>query len=257
MSNIMRQTGRSTGVVQIPDAPPIVSSDPQEQAAYEQKLREKEAHQNDALQAAYGNVLEKAKEEGDRIAQKMMIHARKERGEILAQAQQEAEDIRKKAYQEGYQAGADAKAADIEKALANLDESVREVKQAQEEFHASMAASVQDFALEVASHLLSYTIEKDPFVLKELVDAALEEVKDTAWVTLEISDQLPELVEALEKEYAKTRPGRARIEVRARELPKDAVLLNTPDGVIDATLSRQLANLRDGFDRQRLQTETK
>lgn len=254
MSKLMRPNGQSAGVVRIPDAPAPVKQKNEPSQGQSAQSRQ-QAAQDAELRQMYAGVLQRANEEGERLAQKMMLHARKERGELLAQAQREAEALKAAARAEGYAAGVDEKAAKIEQTLAAVAESVRQLQADQELFFTQLAANVQEFALDIASHLMSRTLEKDELALKDLADAALEGVKDTAWVTLEVSEKLPGLVALLEKEYAKSRPGRARIEVRARDLPPDAVILNTPDGIVDATLSRQLENLREGFERTRLQAD--
>ncbi|MDO5601272.1 MAG: FliH/SctL family protein [Oscillospiraceae bacterium] len=253
MSKLMRPARQSAGVVQIPDAP--VMAKRKDAAAPSPQEAQRQAVQEAELQQIYANVIQRAKEDGERFAQTIVAHARKDREQMLAEAQREGQTLKEAARAEGYAAGTEEKAKEIEETLRRVESSIRQMQKDQEQFFEALSSSVQEFALDIAGHLMARTLEKDEQVLKDLADAALEDVKDTAWVTLEVSEQLPGLVALLEKEYAKSRPGRARIEVRARELPADAVILNTPDGVIDATLSRQLENLREGFGRLKLQAD--
>ncbi len=78
-----------------------------------------------------------------------------------------------------------------------------------------------------------------------LVREAVSTVKNADWISVEVSDQLPGLVEKLKQEFAAWKS----IQVSGIGLPVDGCFVNTPDGVVEASASVQLENLKILFEK--------
>lgn len=235
-------------VIQIPDMPQPPLEEILPQPGEQADVESAEQYAQRIMQNAQ-DILDKAQSDADKISQRMLIHARKERGEILTAAQSEAEELKKQAYTEGYNAGAAQKAADIDTAIQSLTAAIEQLTKAQEEYFTEYSSSLKYLASEIAGKVIQKTVDRDDSVIAEMVKAAVEDIKDTEWVTAEISDKLTNAAPLLEREFQKVRPGRARVEVKRVDSDKLTVILRTPDGVIDASVPVQLENLNEYFRR--------
>lgn len=81
-----------------------------------------------------------------------------------------------------------------------------------------------------------------------LVKAAISTVKKSKWITVEISEQMAGLIQKLEQELRSV--GDDKVDVRPIDAPVGVCHVDTPDGVIDASLETQLENLRLYFEQE-------
>lgn len=254
MSKVIRPVSDTAAdnIIQIPDAslPPVSLPNTSQPGLVSQDFADEDGEEycRKIMQNAQ-DILDKAQQDAEKFSQRMLIHARKERGEILTAAQSEAENIKKQAYTEGYNAGASRKAADIDEALQSLNQAVVQLTEAQERYFAKYSAALKFLACEIAGKIICRRIEDDDSAVADMVLQAVESVKDVEWVTVEISEKLTKACPMLEREFQKVRPGRPRVEVKKADCDKLTVILRTPDGVLDASVPVQLDNLNEYFRR--------
>ena len=202
----------SDEVVQIPDAPlpPAEQQEEEIPESNEQQLVTEEQIRHTIEK----NALEKANE----MSHKILQSARLEREALIAQAQEDTKRIRIEAQQSAYQKVLEEKHQQIDECISRVNLLLEDLQKQQ-----------QSFLQQYEDGLFS------------LVSA----VKNADWIGVEISDQLPKLVEALKQEFAAWQS----IQVSAVGLPVDGCLVNTPDGVVDASASVQLENLKALFEK--------
>lgn len=188
-----------------------------------------------------------AKEQAEEIAQKVLQSAKSERARLVDQARADAEKIREESRRQGYQDGLEEKRQSIEKRLGELDRLMERLQQDQERFLKQYEEGLFALALEIAQKVLDESITLDGSLMRPLVQKAVSAAKNAEWISVEVSSRLPGLAEELKKELA----GRAdlpRLDVTAAEMPPGGCMVQTPEGIIDASVGTQLENLKGLFD---------
>lgn len=185
-----------------------------------------------------------AKQEMEELSRRILKKAGDEAAQITRAAQEKAEALRTAAQQEGYRDARAEKAQQIADRIGQVDRTLAGLAQRQEVFFADYAKQLESLAVSVAEKIMADTIEADPTRMAKLVMQAIGSVKTEDWVTVEVSEKLPELVEYLKSEYAETL-NRRQIELSPEDLPKDACIIQTAAGITDASIATQLGNLRE------------
>ena len=89
-------------------------------------------------------------------------------------------------------------------------------------------------------------IEEDDKMLEKLVLQTVSEVKNTAWLDVEISEKLITVIDYIRDELDKS-GGKGRVTVTPKACPKDTCRVNTEEGTIVSTVTVQAENLRNLF----------
>lgn len=187
---------------------------------------------------------EAKKQEMEELSRRILKKAGDEAAQITQAAQEKAEALRTAAQQEGYRDARAEKAQAIAGRIEQVDRTLAELARRQEQFFAGYTKQLESLAVSVAEKILADTVEADPTRMAKLVMQAIGSVKTEDWMTVEISEQLPELVEYLKREYAETL-ARRQIDFSPEELPKGACIIQTAAGITDASIATQLGNLRE------------
>lgn len=187
---------------------------------------------------------EAARQEREELSRRILKKAGDEAAQITRAAQEKAEALRAAAQKEGYRDARAEKAQAIAERIEQVDRTLAQMARRQEAFFADYAKQLESLAVSVAEKILADTVEADPKRMAKLVMQAISSVKTEDWVTVEVSEQLPELVEYLRREYAETL-SRRQIEFSPEDLPKDACIIQTAAGITDASIATQLGNLRE------------
>lgn len=187
---------------------------------------------------------EAAKQEMEELSRRILKKAGDEAARITRAAQEKAEALRTAAQQEGYRDARAEKAEAIAEHLRQVDSTLAQLAERQQQFFADYRGQLESLAVSVAEKILADTIEEDPTRMAKLVMQAIASVKTEDWMTVEISERLPELAEYLRREYAETLAKR-QIELSPEDLPKDACIIQTAAGITDASIATQLGNLRE------------
>ena len=187
---------------------------------------------------------EAARQEREELSRRILKMAGDEAARITQAAQEKAEALRTAAQQEGYRDARAEMAQAIAGRIEQVDRTLAQMARRQEAFFADYSKQLESLAVNVAEKILADTIEADPKRMAKLVMQAIGSVKTEDWVTVEVSEQLPELVEYLQSEYAETL-SRRQIEFSPEDLPKDACIIQTAAGITDASIATQLGNLRE------------
>lgn len=225
-------------VVQIPDISPPVQC----QAVEEEIQSEPSPSVEQSRQILEENSLKQAEE----ISRKILQSAREERQKILDNAQAEAQRLREQACEEGRSSAREAKRQDIEACLSQLNALMDELQQEQQAFLRQYEDGLSSLALDIAEKIIGNSIREHPNEMLELVQKAVSSVKNVDWISVNVSEKMPALVEQLKKELPSWTDAQ-HTDVVASDLPVDSCVIHTPNGVVDASVSTQIGNLKSLF----------
>ena len=142
--------------------------------------------------------------------------------------------------------GARTQIAEIRGCISRLEEKVSQLEGAQAGFVAEYEQNLKWMALEIASKVLGKRIEEDDTEMASLVKEAVNTVWGAKWITVEISDAMPGLLDLLAKNLHLA-DGGSRVEVHPVQAPAGTCIIDTPSGLIDASVYTQLENLKEYF----------
>lgn len=166
--------------------------------------------------------------------------------EIEARVAQRVEQLRGQLRQEVYGEVLAEKSAEVSRQLEKVDAALLQMQQEQTQFMEQFRDRLAALSLDIAEKLVLRKIEADDMFLSELVTKTVSSLKNSEWITVGVSDQLVDLVSYLRSEFKN--PEYGNVEVAARYYPTDTCILETDGGVVDATISEQVANLKKEFD---------
>lgn len=190
---------------------------------------------------------EQSRQKAEELAQRILQSARTERERMLEQTQAEAARLREEARQAAYQAAYAEKEGELRGKLSELDRLMERLQQDQQDFLRQYREGLSGLALEIAQKLIDESIAAHQELMKPLVQKAVSAVKNAEWISVQVSDRLPGLAEELKKELA-GRNGLPPVDVIAGDGPAGSCVVHTPEGILDASVSTQLENLRSLFE---------
>lgn len=210
---------------------------------FQRELEEKE----EAARKRIERLTQEAKEQAEAMSQKILQSAKSERARMMEQAQADVGRIREEAYRKGREEALSEKRVELEGKLRELDRLMERLSQDQESFLRQYQEGLSALSLEIAQKVLDEAVMADDTLMRPLVRKAVASVKNAEWISVEVSSSLPGLVEGLRKELA-GRPDLPRLDVQGSDLPPGGCRVHTPEGMVDASVSTQLGNLKSLFD---------
>lgn len=212
-----------------------------------EKLQQELDAKEEAAKKRIERLTREAKEQAEAMSQKILQSAKSESNRIMEQAQADVGRIREDAYRKGREEGLTEKRVEIESKLSELDRLMEQLSQEQESFLRQYQEGLAALSLEIAQKVLDEAVMADDTLMRPLVRKAVSSVKNAEWISIEVSGKLPGLVEGLKKELA-GRPDMPRLDVQGSDLPPGGCRVHTPEGMVDASVSTQLGNLKSLFD---------
>lgn len=157
---------------------------------------------------------------------------------LVSRAKEEAEEIRKNAYNEGYKSGIDQAENDIN----NLQEEIKKYMNAKDEVFQYIAPDILEISYDIAKKIIKQEIETNPQVIFNTIIDILKNVsKGEPKITIKVNpddvkfikEQLPEKIETLNID--------SQIGIVADpSLKRGDCKFYTNNGVVDATIETQL-----------------
>ena len=250
MPKVIRQTNTAAcdQVVQIPDALPPLPQPPAPLITEDGDTVVFEERAEDQLPEISPQQL--AEEQAQELTKRLMQTARGEGERILQAAREEAEKLREEAAKQGYRQALEEKQQEISSQLAELNALMQTLQQRQEAFFETYQNGLTTLSIEIAQKVLGSLIREQETLLLPLVEQAMATVKNEEWITVQVSERMPVLVDYLKRDLLATGNAEGRtVEVQAADLPEGSCLIQTPEGVLDASVQTQLENLKTMFDR--------
>ena len=196
-------------------------------------------------------------------AELILNQAREEAEQILAQARQRAEaeqeEIRAGARDEGYREGyaqgiakaMDDSVRDREATAARLEKEVQafleKASLAREEMLLQSRDELLELCLSIAEKVVRVSLKSSSEVIVRMIQTATERMKRQEWVHIYISGcdarQLAQISPALTSTL-----GALSQHIKVVPMGDDesgTCIVETPDGIVDASVSTQMSNIRD------------
>lgn len=242
----LEEFGDGDEMADMDDLPPDMRA-PKAEVKAEKPVKKSEPSPIDFAQVQADAILAQAEQDAQEI-----------RDKALAEVQAEVEELKKQAHAEGYQAGfaqgiAEGRqegkvrmeqmaAAQEEEVTAFLKEAVRVRDQLLED----SKQELKELALAIAEKVIHVSLKSSGDILIRMIESATAKRRRCEWVQVYIADcdarasanTVPELTQAL-----------SRLSDRVRVIPmtgdeSGTCIIEMPDEIIDASVSTQLDNLR-------------
>lgn len=181
-------------------------------------------------------------------AQTILAKAQHRAIQLVSEAGEQAASIRASAQQQGYDAAFQSEFDNIVKCLSNANETVQTIQRSFEDYLGQYAAKLQQFSLEIASSIMKRKLTEDPLIMCDLVEHVMSTIKDAKWAVVALSKDLVPLIELLQSELPARCPTIASLEIEGKDIPVGRCIIDSSNGVIDASINEQLANLARRFE---------
>ena len=176
-------------------------------------------------------------------AEAVLAQAHSEKDRILNEASAQANQICSDAYNEGAKKGFEEKKTLLDNLAIYISNSIEEIKKERNEFFENYAKELKLLAVDICEKIISHKIEDDDMIMYGVIKDAVRYVRDTKWVKAEVASELSGYVDTLENELKAS--GQNVEFIFSDGIPKDSCILNTSNGLVVATVSEQIKNLRE------------
>ena len=196
-----------------------------------------------------------------------MLRDAAERAEkIINRANLEAEQIKKEAYDEGYNTGHQEGMADghraaqqqaeadfkmtIEKYQSAVAHSIIQIGEEREESFHRYLDELKDVAIAVAEKVIHISLETSGEIIKRMIIAEVEKMKKTEWIKIYIDKFDYEQLLSVDEDVA---ADLARISDNVKFVVQDKeslgyAVIETPSEMIDIGVSSQIDNIRENLN---------
>ncbi len=210
---------------------------------------------NDYSDKLYDSIINRAKDEAKIMSDTIIHSTLKDCTVMREQAEQEAKAAHQNALEEGYREGYDNGYAEgfheikskAEDTITSTKEALTALNAAYQQLNREYEQSLSNLAVEVASKILGAKLEEDPLAMTTLVKNAIAAAKGKKWITVSLSDKMPQLIEKVQNDGMIA--SQEHITIQAKELPPGGCIVETDENVIDASLLTQLETLRELMER--------
>lgn len=180
-------------------------------------------------------------------AEEILNKARCDADQIINDALKQGDEIKAQAKSEAFDEAFAQKSEIISQTLTKLYDTMEKIETEENSFIEEYEKTVSSFAVSIASSILKHELRIDPLAMCDLVENAMSTIKDAKWAVLTLSNELVPLVELLQSELAEKCATIARLDVLGKPVSKGTCLIDSPQGIVDASIDTQLRNLLHRF----------
>lgn len=165
---------------------------------------------------------------------------------VVSRAQEESENIKKSAFEEGYRKGLEQSKADID----NLNHEIKKFMNAKKDVFDYIAPDIMEISIDIAKKIIKKEVETDPQILiNTIIDVLKMVAKNEAKITIRIRPQVVQFVKDslpnLTYEYGID----TKITVVADPtIEEGGCILQTNNGIVDASISTQLEIIKKAME---------
>lgn len=241
---VMPEEGEGGFEAEEPMGAPVPLPEPEEYETYDEEYDEgPSGHAGGYGGGMHEEVLQSAMAEAGRIIEEAVHNAEARRNEILSGIEEEAEALRRQAYEEGKLEGISSVVGETRDLAAEIERMVATFEGERAGFEHEYEEQLKWLAFEIASKVLAKKVAQNDAEMLEMVSKAVQGVRNEAWVRVEVSAEMTHLIDRLMELFERDE----NISVQPARTDPGTVMIETPSGVIDASLKTQLANLREYF----------
>ncbi len=218
------------------------------------------------LEAGGEKLLDEWKEEGARLLEE----ARQEAARILNDSRAQAEEERRRAYEEGrregYKAGFEEGRAQAETELqdeirnqladfhADMKQALQSVDTAKENCLKTYLDELKNCAIAVGEKVIYISLKSSGEVIKQMIISATEKLKKTAWVKIYIDkydyDMMMEADAGVVDELSRLSDNIKFIVMDKEE--RGSCIVEMPEEIVDVSVNTQMSNIREILENIRL-----
>ena len=188
-------------------------------------------------------IIRGAMAEAGRILEDAVRKAEEQKAAKLAEVQYEADRMRQDAAVEGRREGMAEALDTVRQSAATIQNAIAAFEGERAGFEAEYEQQLKWLAIEIASKVLAKKVAQDDAEMTEMVEKAVQSVKNESWIRIEVAQEMTGLIDRLTALF----DGSGNVSVSPVPAEAGTVHIETPSGVVDASLRTQLANLRDYF----------
>lgn len=188
-------------------------------------------------------IVQGAMSEAARILEDAVKEAEASKTEVMARTRYEADKLRKEADEEGRRHGFASAVGEIKDAVQKLEETVAQFEADRAGYEVEFEEKLKWMAAEIASKVLAKKVAEDDTEMLQMVEKAVASVQREAWVRVEVAQEMTNLIDRLVAIF----DANTNVEVNGVPAPVGTVRIETPSGVIDASLKTQLENIKAYF----------
>ena len=190
-------------------------------------------------------ILEHARLQANQTASRVLEEAYSQRDKIVNTAETEAERLKNAAIEDGFAEGLKRAGTYLEETLAGINGELDRLKKEQEELFEKLNQDILFLSLNMAEKILKKQLDENPLAMEELVKSVLKEEIGKKQITIHISGRAYKLADELENKLDSIREQYgSRIKIKKENVPPGDLRVETEDGILDASLSVQLRNLK-------------
>ncbi len=161
--------------------------------------------------------------------------------ELISRAHEEANAIREKAHQEGFQEGLD-KAQEV---IESLQETIQSFLNAKEEAYISASSDLAAMAVDIAEQLIKTEVSCDDTLVLKMVHSTIAKVgRDQKSITIKVNPIDQDLVKAEMRDNRQISEAVEILVVEDTSVEPGSCMVETHAGQVDARFSTQLEILK-------------
>lgn len=190
-------------------------------------------------------ILDDAKAEYDRIISEAQA---KSRG-IMQNTLKEAEQIRTDAFNEGTEKAIKDKYGEVDRILSELKDVIEDMKSSQLDYFERYANELKYLAIEITEKVTMQKISEDELFLLNLISKNVKSIREAGWITIEMSDKLPALADAVDKAMVSGGLSKKTEIQQVNDMDTSSCILKATDRIVDISLRTQLENIKAYFEK--------
>lgn len=164
--------------------------------------------------------------------------------ETIASAREEADALRRRAIDQGYQEGVDMAAQQYCQAIDQLQGLMNALRDEREAFFASIEPQIVKLSVEIAEKIVRHELESQPEAVLEIIKLALLQLTDRDSIALRVSPQDAEMIRQHQAEIRDAAGGIRQIEIiEDRRVDRGGCIAESSSGSLDARVSSQLSEV--------------
>ncbi len=213
----------------------------------EETSKEKKKKKEDNLDLSLDNIKFEQREER-REGTRRRGYRRTEDRNIVSRAQKDALAIKEEAKKEGYEEGLASAKNDIE----DLKSKFKEFFNYKTEVYEKVSDCIYEVSMEIARKIINKQVETDKEYIISMIKGVVEEIHKTEnKITLKVMPKDVEIVRDKISEIFSGEYFEAKISVIPdNEIKEGGVIVETSNGLIDATLETQLSIIEKALKKQ-------
>lgn len=188
-------------------------------------------------------IIRGAMAEAARILEDAVQRAEEQKSAKLAEVTSEARQMRQEAAEEGRQEGMAQAIETVRQSAKALEHAIASFEGERASFEAEYEQQLKWTAIEIASKVMAKKVEDDDAEMAAMVEKAVASVRNEPWIRVDVAQEMTGLIGQLMALFEKDE----NVNVSPIPAQPGTVHIETPSGVVDASLHTQLANLREYF----------